>query len=368
MNPKNQKPNPLSKYYSVNALPGSSRVILQEHVKRKMYGWCNAATTEVSGVGLIRPQGRDFEVYEVFFPKQYCSTGWTELDQNSLSELMVWLHKNKYNLEDLRYWWHTHYNFATFWSGTDENMARRMLKRGRNYWSASTVINQAGHSLTRIDLVDPVAMCIDNVDTLYGGGRRCRRERFHVDIKKNVLPIEQMPNYNRCEMDERPIEQAIKPEVERSGYQNFGHYGNFTPAQDRSHWLEDMYEKYGLNLPTHPGVTPPPAVGAVKKTRCILNGYEVMKALGLSRGGPMIGQAMKAILSEQEKGTILTIGGAYKFLEGWVAENPPSLFTPKPQEESKWVNYGGILITKEERDALIKGEIQEEFEGFDGRH
>src|SRR4051812_27249037 len=112
------------------AVQSTSKVkcYLEEHVWHKMMGWCKAAKSEVSGMGLCKIVKGSFVVYDVFFPLQYGSSGYTELDDRALAKLQIALYNKKIPANHFRFWWHTHYNFNVFWSGTDDGNATTLAK------------------------------------------------------------------------------------------------------------------------------------------------------------------------------------------------------------------------------------------------
>lgn len=166
-------------------------VIVQDHVWKKIHGWCKAARSEVSGLGLVRLTDRGMEVYDVFLPKQKCSSGYTELDELATPRLITKLHKTKRRTQDLRFWWHTHFNFGVFWSSTDDNNAREMVETNGD-WLLSIVINQKGEYRCRVDTVKPIRSTLDKLTVYIGKDDRksdSRKRNFKTDIKRYVSPM-----------------------------------------------------------------------------------------------------------------------------------------------------------------------------------
>ncbi len=185
---------------------------LEEHVWHKMMGWCKAAKSEVSGMGLCKIVKGSFVVYEVFFPLQYGSSGYTELDDRALAKLQIGLYNKKIPADHFRFWWHTHYNFNVFWSGTDDNNATTLAK-ANGQWELSLVINQASEFRCRADFFkkvhpmvpEPVHVLIDNIEvfTCPNSKRQRRKPHYKSDVKRWVkdmseLPEKQKPKFNQC--------------------------------------------------------------------------------------------------------------------------------------------------------------------------
>lgn len=165
-------------------------VEIEKHCWDDMFGWCRAATTEVSGFGLMRYENKRWRVYKVFFPEQKCSTGYTWIGGEAGARLDYSLNRRGLPSWERRFWWHTHYNFGTFWSGTDDNQAQAMAHQNGEY-SLSLVINQAGSSLCRMDLVQPIPVMVDNikVEVVDNSSPRVKRN-YRKDVQKWVSPYE----------------------------------------------------------------------------------------------------------------------------------------------------------------------------------
>lgn len=180
----------------INAKSDGVKLYIQKHCWEKMHGWCKAANSEVSGLGLAQIVDGIFVVSDVFLPKQYCSGAATELDDIAKGALNYHLYqKNKRYPKMVRIWWHTHYNFDVFWSGTDDDCSQ-LLAQTNGEWSVSLVINQAGDWLARADFVKPVRLTIDEIPVFLIENTEKRKPytRFERDIKKWVLPMSKNKN------------------------------------------------------------------------------------------------------------------------------------------------------------------------------
>lgn len=164
---------------------------IEQHCWDKMFGWCRAANGEVSGLGLVKLDKGVFTVYDVFFPEQQGSTGYTKIGGEAIGRLYNYLHQSG-RTEDagnLKFWWHTHYNFNTFWSGTDDDQAQQ-LAHIANDWSLSLVINQKGDSLARTDIVSPVPVMIDQLPIeIIPNSKVPSKRNYKADIRKWVKPF-----------------------------------------------------------------------------------------------------------------------------------------------------------------------------------
>lgn len=180
---------------STYALQSTPDVRIEKHAWRKMFGWCRAAESECSGYGLVKLVNGVFVVYDVFFPLQYCSSGYTEIDDLANHRLQDNLSRKKIDPTHYRFWWHTHYNFGTFWSGTDHLNAREQVKYNQE-WEVSLVINQKGGYRCRVDYQTPFSGTFDecNVYTISNSRTQKRKRNFKTDVLRYVKTMEQMPD------------------------------------------------------------------------------------------------------------------------------------------------------------------------------
>lgn len=165
------------------------KVEIQKHCLDKIHGWCNAAKSEVSGMGLVTLKNGVFHVSEVFLPEQRCSSGYTLIESEAMGRLMYSLHTRKRDSFDLRFWWHTHYTFGTFWSGTDDDQAQQLCEENGE-WSLSLVVNQAGSRLCRTDFKTPIPIMVDKlpITEVNNIGKVSKRD-YQRDINRWVKPL-----------------------------------------------------------------------------------------------------------------------------------------------------------------------------------
>lgn len=174
------------------------KVFIEKHAWAKMHGWCKAAQSEVSGWGVVyKDEDGNFVVYDVFLPKQQCSSGYTDIDDDAAARLRFKKYRGGKGIpmDHWRFWWHTHYNFGTFWSGTDNNTVRTLLTKNgtakAQEFLISLVINQAGHWLCRADYLYPTHMTVDQIQVwlLPNSKKQKRKRNFKSDIKRWVRPL-----------------------------------------------------------------------------------------------------------------------------------------------------------------------------------
>lgn len=78
---------------------------------------------------------------------EYLETG-TVSDTEAFMEIADILSKEG-RFKSLKFFWHSHVNFAVGWSGTDDRSARTVLPKAK--WTVNLVTNTHGHYLARMD-------------------------------------------------------------------------------------------------------------------------------------------------------------------------------------------------------------------------
>jgi hypothetical protein len=209
-------------------------VVIEKHAWNKMHGWCKAATSEVSGWGLVyKDENGRYKVYDVFLPRQQCSSGYTDIDDDAASKLRFKKFKqNKIPLNHWRFWWHTHYNFGTFWSGTDNATVEKLLLKGghatQDEFLISLVINQKGDWLLRADFLHPTHVTIDKLQVYTCPNSRYRPRKtahnYKSDIKRWVRPL----GADAKVSDENEI-KTVTPQYSFPSYGGYGRYMDDTP-------------------------------------------------------------------------------------------------------------------------------------------
>lgn len=216
----------------VEARSTGIEVHVEQHVKDKMQGWCNAAHSEVSGWFQVKKIDNIFYVYNVYLPAQFGSSGYTKII-NGTSSLINYFKSvvgGDFSVEgafeaydelckDLKGWWHTHYNGNVFWSGTDDNQAQEAAELAED-WSLSIVINQAGHWLARIDVVSPVPVMINKLPiTFVPNKKRHAKRNYQWDVNRWVKPFPPEPKKRAIWSTDRVI---VSDEPEEAKYVNVG--------------------------------------------------------------------------------------------------------------------------------------------------
>lgn len=116
------------------------KIQIPDRVYNKVIYWVKKSSVEISGFGTVVyfPKESTFVIQDAILLKQENGAAHTDIDPASLGKAMYELHQRNAPGE-LKWWWHSHVNMQTFWSGTDENTIKDL---GKNGWIIATVFNK----------------------------------------------------------------------------------------------------------------------------------------------------------------------------------------------------------------------------------
>jgi hypothetical protein len=207
------------------------KVQMASEVWDHLMGWCKAATSEVSGMMLVEydPKEGTLNVNSIYLPKQECDSASTEIDDDALAELQMQVHKEGKNLKSMRGWWHTHYNFSVFWSGTDTGTIDKLMSG--NDWFLSIVVNQSEEFKARLDIATPFPIVIDDMDIVVTGQTEDLskyKKDIDAQVSRKTHVIQQHSHY------QYPYGRWEQNEHGYGGWWNHGDTPN-TPSRSKEH-------------------------------------------------------------------------------------------------------------------------------------
>lgn len=203
--------------------PDSMKIKYASHVWDKIRTWVEMTKEEISGMGCVRREvDGSLYVYEVYLLKQDNTSAFTDIDDEALMALMWELQElddtdNGTRYDDLKYWWHSHNNMSTFWSGQDEKCIQQKLQHA-NWW-LSTCHNIRNDITTRLDIADPPIRFDD---------LKCETVR---EVSQEIK------EFCRKEYEEKV--------TEKSSYNTYSYGNRFPGAQGRYHNGYGGYGSYG---------------------------------------------------------------------------------------------------------------------------
>lgn len=180
-----------------------------------MHAWCQAAESEVSGLGLVDTKPDGLLVREVYLPSQACTSSATEIDEKDEVKLVSQLMRQGEKPQAIRLWWHTHYNFNVFWSHTDWSTVEKRLK-DTNDWLLSVVINQKMEYKARLDIFKPFRIVLDDLDILVED-RPGVIKKAENDIKSKIRKPEMLH-------DQKTINQNLTEFYRKNGKHGYNHH------------------------------------------------------------------------------------------------------------------------------------------------
>lgn len=117
----------------------------------KIFAYTNAVEAEIGGLLVIEEEGGVATVTDALLYKQRANVGGVLLDAGNLAKQLnkIALEQPE-KLEKIKGWWHSHYNFSTFWSPTDDACFSNFLKVCPVTYGI--VVNTAGKAKARVDM------------------------------------------------------------------------------------------------------------------------------------------------------------------------------------------------------------------------
>lgn len=194
------------------------KLIIPEHIWRKMYGYVALTKSEVSGFGklkrfydVVRRPDPSFELVDIKIFKQVCNTAHTQLSSEDLTNFYLEMIKQKEKPTDWYCWWHSHDDGSVFFSSTDLGTIEQLSSKGR---VVSLCVNKLGAMTARYDtkgqteLLSPVikpdiAGLKDELKleikrkVKVEGFRRMRSHGYPAVKRRHIVPIQEAIGYYR---------------------------------------------------------------------------------------------------------------------------------------------------------------------------
>lgn len=193
----------VSKRWSQFQKNKSSVVYITEAALAKMQAYIEHAPGEISGLGEVELyRQKDFLITDVFIFKQDTSGGHTELAMDDVFNFLAEAMDEGRDLGKIHLWWHSHPDFGTFWSETDETTADVFTNAG---WMICIVGNRAGKYLTRVDFYGP-RMTADRFTLM---ALREKGIEVTIDIEAIKAEIEEKVTYRPPAPILPPLDQEL---------------------------------------------------------------------------------------------------------------------------------------------------------------
>lgn len=162
------------------------KVYITPELRQKLQLYVNAATGEISGLGIVTIKDKNFYIDDLFLLHQTCTNADTELDPEAVALFIQDLVEKGEALDKVKLWWHSHANMGVFWSGTDQATAGKF----GNGWMLSLVANKKGEALCRVDVYEPVYLALEKMDleVLQSGVDEALKNAIEAEVREKVKP------------------------------------------------------------------------------------------------------------------------------------------------------------------------------------
>ncbi len=197
--------------------------------------YVHKAKVEISGFGNVRIINGIPTVTDIYLPKQENTSVETDMDADAVA--MALYEHTVAQVEgrvegELKFWWHSHVNMDTFWSGTDTDAMKTLTEHG---WFIHGVFNKLGKERLAYTSHEPFGIFMDDIDFEIDESL-VSDEMKEMHSKMNELQIElDIKMGEECDelFDERVTEKvwtyATSNYYNRGGHQtNQGKFSNLT--------------------------------------------------------------------------------------------------------------------------------------------
>lgn len=141
--------------------------LIEVHITNDLYqrlmALTNECDSEVGGILLGEINEGKVHLDEVIIPKQTVSSAHVEMNMEEIANAISPMITKKPEIaKRIKGWWHTHYDFGTFWSVTDEKTINKLTEFMGLCISVNT--NQKGSMKVRIDMLKPFGLTFDDLN------------------------------------------------------------------------------------------------------------------------------------------------------------------------------------------------------------
>lgn len=204
------------------------KILIDQKALYKLKLYCKFAPGEVSGMGTVKKVGEEILINEVYLLPQVSTASDTRISSAELAKLIDDLTLQGVPTEELKLWWHTHANFGTFWSSTDEeNIKMFDNEMDSDNWLVSVELNKAGSIISRVDVFSPFKVTVKDIQL----------EEFsdNGDLEKEI---------------EAEVEEKVKSPVKQIGFQDWKNkdvwkktdFSNWSKKKKKKFWEEEKEE------------------------------------------------------------------------------------------------------------------------------
>ena len=168
---------------------------------QKLRCYVDECPTEISGFGKVRElkiaeDERHFEIYDVEIIPQTVTGYDANMTVEDIGAYLTDKIRKKERVQDIKLWWHSHADFETFFSSTDEDT----IDSSREFpYLISLVTNHKGDCRVRLDLYKPTRISLE-ADFIVGepiDERSREKLRKEIDSKVKLKRFNEKPWWQR---------------------------------------------------------------------------------------------------------------------------------------------------------------------------
>lgn len=164
------------------------RLVIPLEVERKLHAYVMAVQSEIAGMGKVRfEENGDIVVEDIMIYDQEVTGGTADLSSEALARFMTELVRKGESPKNWVLWWHSHFTFEAFFSGTDTGTIERSTEFD---YIISLVVNRARARKCRFDTHRvngvPLRLTKDNVEIVVGGGDNEVPEEIRTEVREKV--------------------------------------------------------------------------------------------------------------------------------------------------------------------------------------
>jgi len=210
-------------------------VVLTRDAFEQLFGWAYSTSKEISCLGSVHRDGNRFFIDKFYLLKQSGSSASTELDQESIAELMEQLmtEDKRDEAQRIKCWAHSHPNMDAFWSNMDDSTCRLLV----NDYLISIVVGSNFAIRCRLDTAASVPIVLDNVPVFYETPKeRLSMDKCAEEVRNMVS--EKFFSFGKKDkgQEEQDKEQTEYAPTSYCGYCGNWHADGECPLADSENW------------------------------------------------------------------------------------------------------------------------------------
>jgi len=213
-----------------------SEIMISVKAMTKIFSYTRTVNSEIGGLMLVNEDENIPIIEDVVLYKQEVTSTTVELDAEELGKQMsILATKNPKKISMLKGWWHSHNDFQTFWSATDDECFENFINAGCNI-TYGVVVNKDGSIKARVDIKTPIGIVrFKNIKlTVYFPNSKLR----YMKEARRKVSIPKVKSYKSYKSFEK--QTKFEREFEKSNEK----IDDFEEEEIRENYGDEIYEFY----------------------------------------------------------------------------------------------------------------------------